>query len=328
MQTPTDKTILNILKKGDKKVYHSGESLSRSLGLSRTAIWKHIRKLRDSGYRIEARPSQGYRLECLHIPFNKPELTAGLETLVMGRPLHFYRDVESTNYIASELAQNGAPEGTCVIADYQKRGKGRMGRAWESPPGVNLYLSLILRPALSPVDAPRLTFLAANAVIETIKKTLPSLHPEIKWPNDILINDKKTAGILTEMNSEVDRINFVILGIGINLNMTDRVFPENIRSVATSIRLETGEEVDRVRFAGLLLLEIEKEYNIIKRGGFTSILDHWKRYSNINGRRARIKQADGKEIEGVVLGVDEDGVLCLKKDDGGVVKVFSGDLML
>jgi BirA family biotin operon repressor/biotin-[acetyl-CoA-carboxylase] ligase len=206
-----DEKILKILREGRSSAYLSGRELGRQLSLSRTAIWKHIKSLRKAGYDIESRPSQGYRLKELSKPFNELEMTAELETRIIGRPLFYYPKVESTSSVALEMAENESPEGTTIIADCQEKGRGRMGRSWESPPGFNIYLSLILRPTFPPVNGSHMTFLAANAVVKAIKKLPFTLLPQIKWPNDILINNKKVAGILTEMNSEMDRINFIIL---------------------------------------------------------------------------------------------------------------------
>lgn len=326
MVKSVDEKILDVLRRGDNGLYFSGRELGRKLSLSRTAIWKHIKGLRKAGYNIESRPSQGYRLKESSKPFNELEMTADLETRVMGRPLFYFQKVESTSAVALELAEKKSPEGTTVIADYQEHGKGRMGRSWESPPGVNLYLSLILRPPFSPVHGSQMTFLAANAVVKSIKK-LPFLtSPEIKWPNDILINNKKVAGILTEMNSEIDRINFIILGIGINLNMPMEMFPAKLTPTATSLYVESGQKIDRSKFARSLLYEIEKEYDTLKKVGFAPLLKYWKSHAQCNGKRVVVNQLDGETTKGEITSVDDDGALLIKVRSGKVKRIISGDL--
>lgn len=322
-----DEKILDVLRRGDKGLYFSGRELGRKLSLSRTAIWKHVKGLRKVGYNIESRPSQGYMLKESSKPFNELEMTAALETRVMGRPLFYFPKVESTSTVALELAEKKSPEGTTVIADHQENGKGRMGRSWESPPGVNLYLSLILRPSFSPIHGSQMTFLAANAVVKSIKKLPFFTSPKIKWPNDILINNKKVAGILTEMNSEMDRIHFIILGIGINLNMSSAMFPAGLSPTATSLYLESGQEIDRSKFVSSLLYEIEREYDTLKKVGFAPLLKYWKSHAQCNGRRVVINQLDGEKTEGIITSVDDDGALLIKVISGKEKRIISGDLI-
>ena len=323
----SDEKILSLLKEsGDG--FLSGAELGATLGLSRTAVWKHIQGLRQEGYSIEGIPSHGYRLKPSETIFNEFELTSVLDTSLLGRPLIFHQNTDSTNKVACAMAEEDAPEGTAVIADCQGHGKGRMGREWVSPPGVNLYLSIVLRPTIDPARAPQLTFLAAVATIECIRKTLSDLNPVIKWPNDILINSKKVCGILTEMNSELDRVHFVILGLGVNINMVRHMFPEVLRSKATSLKIESGGGVDRVRFAGALLYEIERNYMVFRNEGFAPILEKWRAYALPDGKKATVKQFD-EEIVGAIAGVDDSGALLLRRDvDDKVVRVLTGDLVL
>ena len=233
--------IVRLLKSGGEFV--SGQRLSATLGVSRTAVWKQIEALRKMGYRVEASPSKGYRLAGQR-PFNGVEVSSLLETEIIGKRIHFYDEIGSTNVKAFELARGGEGEGAVVLADSQTGGKGRIGRRWESPPGLNLYASIILRPPVAPQEAHALTFLAAVATAEAVAKVCP-VRPVVKWPNDILLDGGKAAGILLEMDSEPDRVHFVVIGIGVNINETQSMFPEYIRNTATSLREKAGDAIDR-----------------------------------------------------------------------------------
>ena len=313
--------IIRLLKAGPG--FTSGQRLSCALGVSRTAIWKHMEALRKSGYRIEASPSKGYRLRGTG-PFNGVEVSATLKTEFMGSEIHFFEETGSTNVKAFELARAGAPEGTVVMAESQSTGKGRIGRRWESPAGVNIYLSVILRPPVAPQNAPGLTFLAAVATAEAIAAFCP-MRPIVKWPNDVLIEGGKAAGILLEMDAEPDRVHFVIVGIGINVNATREMFPEYIRNTATSLREKAGREIDRTALAARLLTGMETWYKVYLSRGFSPVLDEWKAYFGFKGSVVKVTSFDNI-IKGRCLGVDDAGALILEKDSGEVVKVLSGDV--
>lgn len=311
--------IIRLLRAGGG--FASGQALSASLGVSRTSVWKHIKALRKMGYRIEASPSKGYRLLEAR-PFNGVELASLLDGRVFGRELHFFETIESTNAKAFELARAGAPEGTVVIADAQTRGKGRIGRRWESPAGTNLYLSVVLRPPGPPQGAQGLTFVAAVAAAEAVRAT--GTRPAVKWPNDILTGGRKTAGILLEMDSEPDRVHFVIAGIGVNLNSRRSELPEYIRGTATSLLEEAGEPVDRAAFAASLLAGMERWYGVYLSEGFAPVLEAWKGYFESVGRPVKVTFFD-KSVTGVCRGVAPDGALLLERD-GRVERVLSGDV--
>lgn len=327
IKTLQDKYLYAGIKQG-KDRYLSGKELAAKLGVSRTAVWKRIKRLKERyGYPIESRPSQGYRLSQGHLPFNDLSLSLDLESSLIGRPLYFYHTVESTNDIAYKMAKDGYPEGTAIIADLQEKGRGRMGRRWQSPPGVNIYTSLILRPPISPLKAPQITFVSAIAVAETIKGFCPGLSPKIKWPNDILINYKKVSGILTEMNSEMDRVDFIISGIGVNVNMTEDMFLEDLRGIATSIKIETGITIDRVAFLKRLFIEFERQYIRYLNEGFTPILESWRSFSCLDGKEVEVIQFE-ERLKGVVQGVDDEGALLLKDLTGRISRVISGDVIV
>lgn len=324
-----EQAILRRLKK-ETPSYLSGQTLGNAFGLSRTAIWKHIHAIKDMGYDIEASPAMGYRLNIEHLPFNKIEISSNLKTSFIGRDIAFYKEIDSTNDTAKEFAGKGAEEGTVIVADCQKKGKGRLSRRWESPAGVNIYTSIILRPNISPIFAPQLTLVSAVAAAETVAKFLKTgsgykPEPTVKWPNDIFINSRKAAGILTEMNSEMDRINFVVIGIGVNVNMTKKMFPEELRQIATSLKEETGRDISRIDFIQTLYLNMERWYKEYIENGFEPVRKAWTDYFNMRGKMVKVQQLNSV-IEGIAIDIDNDGALLLKGKDGKVARILSGDV--
>lgn len=316
-------TILRLFR--TEKGYISGQYLSRELGVSRTAVWKHISALRNSGYSIEATPSRGYRLVSSPDTIDQHELRTHLDSTRVGSQLEFIKLTGSTNADAFRLAENGAIEGTVVLADSQTGGKGRRGRLWSSPAGVNLYCSVILRPAIMPHEAPQLTFLSAVAVARAIELTT-RLTPEIKWPNDLLISGKKVAGLLNEMSAETDGINFVILGIGVNLNMTADQFPQDLRHPATSLLLESGTRVDRSRFTGTMLNELDRLYTEFLAHGFGPVREEWQQRCNANGRQVLVSDSGTECTGGRFVGIDSDGAMLLRSDEGTMHRITCGDV--
>ena len=305
----------------------SGEAISRELGVSRTAVWKHISALRKAGYRIEAFPSRGYRLISAPDILDAQEITTALDSACIGRRLECLLQTNSTNADAMRLAEAGAAEGTAVIADAQTAGKGRRGRVWSSPPGVNLYCSIVLRPPILPHEAPQLTFLSAVAVAQAIEQN-STCRPTIKWPNDVLIDGKKIAGLLNEMSAETDGINCVVLGIGVNLNMTADQFPTDLRSPATSILLESGVRVVRSRFTASLLNALDRLYTDFLATGFGPVREEWQRRCNAAGRRMVMSEGGIDRVSGLFAGIDADGSLLLKSDEGVIERIVSGDVRI
>ncbi len=316
-------TILRLFR--TEAGYLSGGLLSRELRMSRTAVWKHISALRKDGYCIEAVPSRGYRLISSPDVINPHELAAQLDGTTIGRHLEFLQQTTSTNADAFRLAEDGAVEGTVVLADAQSGGKGRRGRVWSSPAGVNLYCSVVLRPAIMPHEAPQLTFLSAVAVARAIELTT-NLTPEIKWPNDLLISGKKVAGLLNEMSAETDGINFVILGIGVNLNMTAGQLPDDLRHPATSLLLEAGSGVDRSRFVSTVLNELDRLYRDFLANGFGPVREEWQHRCNANGRRVIVSDSGTACTGGMFVGIDADGSLLLRSDDTILHRITCGDV--
>lgn len=321
----SDEKILALFRTRGEGVV-SGEELSALLGVSRTAVWKQIKSLKELGYRIEAVPAAGYRLLAVPDLLMPAEIAAGLAAETIGRQIVTFRETESTNESAFRMAEEGAPEGMVVFAEAQSRGKGRLGRRWESPPGVNLYCSVVLRPPLLPVQAVQLTFLSAVAVARAIERTTP-LRPTIKWPNDVLIDGRKVAGLLNEMSAETDTVNFVILGIGVNVNMERHQFPADLRQPATSLLLAGGEAVDRIAFARRLLAEVDELYTAFRRDGYGAVRQEWLARCAMIDRRVRVTMSGGS-MEGVVTGIDEYGALLLRADRGGVERVLAGDVQV
>jgi BirA family biotin operon repressor/biotin-[acetyl-CoA-carboxylase] ligase len=318
-----DEEILQLLRDAPS-TFLSGEEISRRLKVSRTTVWKRMKQLRAVGYEIEASTRSGYRLiqsPDLLTPF---EIKPILKTKWMGRTIHHFQTIDSTNSKAYQLALNGAGEGEVVISESQEKGRGRLGRQWFSPPFLNLYLSVILRPKIPPHQAPLITLMAAVATADAIRK-YSGLLPLIKWPNDILLRDRKVAGLLNEIHSEMDRIHFVILGIGVNLNMDEKMFSKEIRAVATSIKIEMGQTVSRKAFLQSLLLELERWYSIFLEEGSAVVLKAWRDWACIKGREVKVTSF-GKTFVGIAIDVDSDGALILETGDGKQERVMAGDI--
>ena len=286
MTTSLRETILQLFR-GTPTGFVSGARISRTLGVSRTAVWKQIEKLRELGYRIEAVPSKGYRLMQSPDLLLAEELQAGAFGQLIGCRIRTLETTDSTNLQAMALGDAGAPEGLVVIADRQTAGKGRLGRSWISPGGVNLYLSVLLRPPVLPAAAPQLTFLSAVAVCRAIED-VSDLQPQVKWPNDILLGGRKVAGLLNEMSSETDRVNHVVLGIGINLNMMRAELPTQVRYPATSVAIETGRPVSRLEFTTILLRRLDELYAAYLAEGGRPLLTAWEAYCELTGQMIEV----------------------------------------
>lgn len=315
--------ILRFLKEKSPQAV-SGEEISKTLGVSRTAIWKQIQQLKNNGYVIESRPNAGYRL--IDVPdFLYPaEIKADLETSFLGQEINHYNEVQSTNDLAKRLAAEGAPDGLLVISEGQSGGRGRMGRQWSSPQGTGLWFSLVLRPEVHPLETPKLTVLAAVAVAKSIRK-LTGLDAKIKWPNDILINNKKVCGILTELNCEMDRVNFVILGIGINVNVAS--FPEELKDIASSLLIEGGQSFNRLKLLQELLKNLESLYTEFLKGNYQEAWEHWRTLSCTIGNKVRINGQNWQAV-GVAVDIDNDGALLLSMPTGEIKRFISGEVSL
>lgn len=312
--------LLTALREADGPV--SGESLAARLGLSRTAIWKRMQRLKALGYEITGEPRQGYRLLAAPdrlLPF---EVLHGLGTRRFRGPVHSFLRLGSTNDLAKELGRQGAPEGTLVVAEAQDAGRGRLGRSWASPAGVGLYASLILRPLQPPAELPRLTLTAAVAAARALERTV-GVSPGIKWPNDLLLHGRKLAGILTELETEAERIRYVVVGLGLNVNTP--AFPPELADTATSFFLTTGRTHSRLALLRAWLEDFEALYELFLSRRFPEILAQWQARTVTLGRPARVRQGE-QEICGLAVGVDPEGALLLQVAGGEIVRVTSGEL--
>jgi BirA family biotin operon repressor/biotin-[acetyl-CoA-carboxylase] ligase len=309
----TKEEILRILREsGD---YVSGESLAESLGVSRAAVWKHVHTLIKEGYRVDVAQGKGYRLLGVPDKLYPSEVRYGLQAKRLGKKVVHMNSTGSTNTVARQLAEEGVEEGTVVIAEVLTRAKGRMGRTFITKHG-GVWMSIILKPAIDPTHASSITLLAAVSVTKALRGA--GLEAVIKWPNDVLVNGKKICGILTEMNAETDVVNFIILGIGVNVNNDIPL------ETATTMKSELGHEVDRARFAQSLLETLEEDYRTFQEEGFTPILWSWRRYSDTLGRMVEVTYQDGI-VRGLAQDVGEDGSLLVKTQDGSIRKIVSGD---
>ena len=315
-----------ILKALQHESHVSGEELARTLNVSRTAVWKQINRLRRQGYGIDSSPRRGYSFikgTDLLLP---EEIGNGLLTARFGRDIHYRTEVFSTQDVAEDLAREGAPEGTAVIAETQTGGRGRRGRKWTSPTGSGIYLSLILRPVLSPVQAHQIPLLAGVAAGRAIRRNTPS-EVKLKWPNDIVLNRKKAGGILTELRCDTDNIDYLILGIGINVNTPRKLLPQPLAGDVTSIAEECGEMVSRVKLVQALLAEFETLYTHYLVHGFDSIREQWKSLNNTIGSHVKVNTGN-EEIEGLAQDIDKQGYLLVKKEGKGTQRIISGDVFL
>jgi BirA family biotin operon repressor/biotin-[acetyl-CoA-carboxylase] ligase len=317
--------LASFLARGSE--FLSGTDLSDTLNVSRTTVWKRIETLREHGFVFESVPSRGYRLVTIPDFLHPAAIAAGMSTKRLGRMMVAYPETGSTNAVAARLGEEGAAEGTVVLAESQVQGKGRLGRIWTSPPGANLYCSVLLRPPIPPSNAPQLTFLSAVAVVRAIKNC-SALAPVIKWPNDILVNGNKVAGLLNEMTAETDRVAIVLLGIGVNLNMTREQFPDDLRHPASSLFLESGTKVDRIAFTQNLLEALDELYDRYLAGGYPEIRDEWLSFCGVIGKHVAVSDTATPERAGVATGIDESGALLLELSDGTVERIYAGDVRL
>lgn len=303
----------------------SGQQLSERLNCSRTAVWKHIENLRKEGYEFEAVSRKGYRL------LRKPErldmaaIMKQMQTKTIGHNLIYIDEIDSTQTKAHQLIAEGAAEGTVVIAELQTRGKGTRGKAWHSPKGKGIWMSIVLKPSIPAQYISQLTLLSAVALCRTINKQL-GLNIGVKWPNDLLIDGKKVSGILLESSSEDDRLRYVIAGVGISVNITKNDFPKELHDKATSLQIESGKRVDREQILCAFLLQFEQLYELYLEKGFAPIRSLWEALSVSLNRPIEVHSASGF-ISGIAKGLDESGALLVTEDDGQVKKIFSGDVL-
>jgi BirA family biotin operon repressor/biotin-[acetyl-CoA-carboxylase] ligase len=258
--------------------------------------------------------------------FNRVTLLECLKQRPIITDVHYYEEVDSTNTMACRLALGGAREGEVVVADAQIKGRGRLNRAWQSPHGMNLYTSTILRPKIEPAVAPQMTLMAGLAVADLFSLFCPG-SVSIKWPNDVLLKGRKACGILTEMKSAAGSLEFVILGIGLNINMNREDFDPSLRETATSLKMETGKAWNRLDVISKQFDLLEKWYKIFLKEGFSGLRKDWMRYADILGKRIRVAYKDEFQT-GIVTGIDEDGTILMQDESGASHRVIAGDVHL
>ncbi|WP_110927637.1 biotin--[acetyl-CoA-carboxylase] ligase [Bacillus massiliglaciei] len=323
MQSDLRKKLMEAFSNAEGS-FISGQEIADHIGCSRTAVWKHIEELRNEGYTLEAVRKKGYRIVSAPEKITSNEIQLGLKSKVLGQHIHYEETVDSTQKIAHQLATDGAPEGTIVLAEEQTGGKGRLMRPWHSPKYSGIWMSTILRPQIAIHQAPQLTLLAAVAVVKAVKE-VSGLQPHIKWPNDLLLNKKKITGILTEMQAESDQIHSVIIGIGINVNQQTEDFPEDLRDKASSIFIEGQNRISRANLVQAVLYHLEELYFLYLKEGFAPIKEQWEAYAISLGQQIKATTIHSV-IVGKALGITDAGVLLLEDEDGKVHSVYSADI--
>lgn len=313
--------ILKILRNTDG--YLSGQELCEQLGISRTAVWKYMKQLKEEGYEIQSVQNKGYCLMEVPDVLGESEIKSRMETQWVGQRVYFYEEIDSTNTQAKRLAEEDAPSGTLVVSDCQVKGKGRRGRVWTSPKGEAIYMTILLRPQIRPDRASMVTLVMGLSVVQAIRNVL-GLETSIKWPNDVVLNRKKLVGTLTEMSAQMDYIEYMVIGTGINANMTE--FSEELKDKATSLRMEMGRSVNRASLIAESMKCFEKNYEIFEKTQDLSglIEDYQAVLANLN-QPVRVLEP-GHEYSGIARGINEKGELLVEREDGTVTAVYSGEV--
>jgi len=313
--------ILRALRETDS--YVSGQELCRKLGVSRTAVWKNIRSLQEDGYEIEAVTNRGYRLAGVPDTIAEEEVASRLQTERMGRQIRYFSRIDSTNQYAKRIAEEGAPDGTLIIADEQTAGKGRSGRTWVTPPAEAIAFTLLLRPKLSPDRISMVTLVMGLAVTNAVN-SLYGVSAGIKWPNDVVIKGRKLCGILTEMSAEVRQVNYIVIGVGINANLTS--FPEEIREIATSLKLELGRDINRAELIARVMAEFERLYAEFEaQGDLGAVMQEYNELCLNAGSKVRVLDPNG-EYTGTSRGINSMGELLVETEDGKMQEVYAGEV--
>jgi BirA family biotin operon repressor/biotin-[acetyl-CoA-carboxylase] ligase len=317
-------TVLSLLETAEGQ-YVSGETMSKTLGVTRAAVWKQIKRLREKGYEIQAVTNLGYRLAGKPEPLEAERILDALGDHPWRQQLQVLDSVDSTNNLLKSMGAAGAPHGTVVIADEQTGGRGRLGRSFSSPKGVGIYFSLLLRPDCAPTQVGHVTAMVAVAACDAIEK-VTGVRPGIKWTNDLILNGKKLAGILTEMNVEWEsgNLQYLVTGIGINCNHQKTDFPPEVQEMATSLRQELGASVDRSRLAAELVRALEHMSRDIISGK-AEWLQRYRQDCITIGKQVQVVR--GADVRtGVATGIDENGGLIVRYDSGETGVVYSGEV--
>jgi BirA family transcriptional regulator, biotin operon repressor / biotin---[acetyl-CoA-carboxylase] ligase len=321
----TDAKILGALRAHPDGI--SGAQLAEHLGISRAAIWARMDDLRKVGYEIAAAPHFGYKLVSSPDALHADDLLARLgKTRVVGRAIQVFEQTTSTNDVAEKLARDGVKEGVVIFAESQTKGRGRLGRKWLSPGRKGLWFSVLLRPGLRPQETTQLTVISATALRRAIQK-VTGLTADIKWPNDLLLNGRKVAGILTELSAEVDRVRHVIIGIGLDVNQEADQFPSELQKVATSLSLEAGHPISRAELATEILRELDADYERVTTGQFPAVADEWEAACITIGKNVTVHVGDRK-FTGRAESLDDDGALLVRTEHGRLERITGGDVIL
>lgn len=312
--------VLSCLRGSEE--YTSGAAIASKMGVTRTAVWKYLKQLEELGYGLESRKGTGYRLTGTPDRLYPWEIGRSLDTRIVAREI-VYRDVvDSTNSLAFQLALSGCPEGTCVVAESQSAGRGRLQRKWFSPYAKNLYVSVVLRPVVHPSRVYPLSFISSLAAFDTIEAS--GVTPRLKWPNDVLAGGKKVCGTLIELSTEADRVRFCVIGIGLNINMEESDLDEETAKIATSLSMETKNRFERASICGMLLNGLEKYYEIALQNGMEEISYLWEKRAGTKGTYMEIRQMN-RVYRGISEGIDKDGAILLN-EAGVVTRVIAGDV--
>lgn len=303
----------------------SGQQLADDFGVSRTAIWKHMQTLQQEGYQFDTIKRRGYQLLTVPDKVDAGQIKHYLQTERYGHTIHYFDTIDSTQLYAHELVRAGAADGTVIIAEHQTASRGRMMREWESTEGKGIWMTVIIRPTIPPHQAPQFTLVAAVAIVNAMKSMFKNFTPEIKWPNDILINGKKSTGILTEMIAEADQVQALLIGIGMNVNQQMADFPEALQSIATSVSIGEGEKIDRAQLVATILKFLENYGDHYVKNGFHFIKKMWEQSSGTLGKQ--VKATSLREvIEGEAIRITDNGVLEIRQANGEIKGVYSADI--
>lgn len=319
----TRNKLIRVLSE-NKNQYISGQEISELLNISRNSVWKHMKALEKDGYKIEGIPRKGYRIEKMPNKVSDNTVKWGLKTRWLGQSIIHKSSTPSTQLLIHKAAQDNAPHGTVAIADEQTMGRGRLKRTWHSASQRGMWLSMLLRPEILPQQAPQLTLLTATVVADVIQE-LTKLKPLIKWPNDILLNKKKAVGILTEMQAEQDQIQYVVIGIGLNINHSQEDLSKDLQERATSLYIQTGKEWEINKFIQHFLETFEVAYDHYINNGFPEIKAKWESYGFKIGEKIKISNLhDERQV--IFHGIAEDGALLIKEQTGEISKLYSGEI--
>jgi BirA family transcriptional regulator, biotin operon repressor / biotin---[acetyl-CoA-carboxylase] ligase len=321
----TDKRLAGLLTllAENATIVISGARIAKEIGVSRSTVWRWVQRLRELGVKVKGQPATGYFLERVADILTPDMLRQQLKGRLFGKRIYHFFKTDSTNRVAMELGHAAEPEGAVVLAEEQTGGRGRLGRSWHSERAAGIYVTLLLRPSLAPVQAPLLTMMAGLSAYSAVQ-AVTGLTVDLKWPNDVLILGKKVGGILTEMYAEPGQIRFVIVGIGLNVNQEK--FPGELTNVATSLRIETGKPQSRLELLVRLLREFESDYNRFLREGVSGVVARFEEVSSYaKGKRVRVTNGAESYI-GATAGLAPEGLLRVKRDDGELVTVLAGDV--